>query len=97
MDDKMKNKTNSDRTERVCMITTIDNPFDPFEDFASWYIYDSRKGYNTCGLLALMTHTSDSLIDEVNDYLIEDAIDTIIENDFLHIYKKLTKEVAIED
>ena len=79
------------------MITTIDNPFDPFEDFAKWYIYDSGKGYNTCGLLALMTHTSDSLIDEVNDYLIEDAIDSIIENDFLHIYKKLVKEIAIED
>jgi hypothetical protein len=79
--------------KRVSMLTTFDNPFDPFEDFASWFIYDSEKGYNSCGLLALVAGTSDSFTEEVNDYLIEDAIDSIIKDDFLNIYTKITKEV----
>ena len=82
--------------EKVCMLTTIDNPFDPFEDFANWFVYDSMKGYNSCGLLAIMAGISDSFTEEVNRYLIEEAIDTIIKEDFLHIYKKLVKEVVDE-
>lgn len=85
------------KMKRVCMLTTIDNPFDPFEDFARWFVFDSEKGYNSCGLLAIVCQTSDSFTDEVNDYLIEEAIDSIIENDFLHVYKKLVKEVEDED
>lgn len=88
--------TNESNAKKVSMLTTIDNPFDPFEDFASWFVYDSEKGYNTCGLLALVSGTSDSFIEEVNDDLTEEAIDSIIENDFLHIYKKITKEVIDE-
>lgn len=89
-------RTNESNVKKVSMLTTIDNPFDPFEDFASWFVYDSEKGYNTCGLLALVSGTSDSFIEEVNDDLTEEAIDSIIENDFLHIYKKITKEVIDE-
>ena len=83
-------------SKRVCMLTTIDNPYDPFEDFSKWFVYDSMKGYNSCGLLALMAGTSDSFTEEVNSFLTEEAIDTIIKEDFLHIYKKLVKEVVDE-
>ena len=84
------------RTKKVSMLTTVDNPYDPFEDFASWFVYDSEKGYNSCGLLAIVSGTSPSFIDEVNNDLNEEAIDSIIENDFLNIYKKITKEVVDE-
>ena len=53
-------------TKTVSMLTTFDNPFDPFEDFARWFVYDSEKGYNTCGLLAIASETSDSFIEESN-------------------------------
>ena len=33
------------------MITTIDNPFDPFEQFTSWFMFDVEKGYNCCSRL----------------------------------------------
>ena len=92
--DKIKNEPTLSTSKKVSMISTFDNPYDPFEDFASWYIYDSSKGYNTCGLLALMCGTSNSFTEEVNDALTEEAIDSIIKNDFLHIYKKITKEVV---
>lgn len=84
----------SNRIKKVSMLTTVDNPYDPFEDFARWFVYDSEKGYNTCGLLAIASGTSRSFVDEVNNDLNEEAIDSIIENDFLKIYKKITKEVV---
>lgn len=77
----------------VSMLTTIDNPFDPFEDFASWFVYDSQKGYNSCGLLSIVAQTSDVYSPDENEFLINDAIDSIIKNDFLKVYKKITKEV----
>lgn len=79
--------------QTICMLTTVDNPFDPFEDFASWYIFDSKQGYNSCGLLSIFAETSDAYSDDENRFIIEDAIDSIIETDPLQIYKKITKEV----
>ena len=38
--------------DNKCMLTTFDNPFDPFEQFTSWFLFDVEKGYNTCGRLA---------------------------------------------
>lgn len=83
--------------ETVTMITTIDNPFDPFEDFAKWFVFDSMQGYNTCGLLSIKAQTSDLYSEDENKFIIEDAIDSMIENDLLHIYKKVTKEVEVEE
>ena len=33
-------------------LTTSDNSFDPFEEFSSWFAFDSMKNYNSSGLLA---------------------------------------------
>ena len=32
---------------KVCMLTTVDNPFNPFKDFDSWLMFDNEKGYNS--------------------------------------------------
>ena len=63
---------------KTAMLTTVDNPFDPFDDFDSWFMYDSQKGYNSCGLLARIAHTSDGLSDVENEKEINRAIDEII-------------------
>lgn len=70
-------------------LTTFDNPYDPFKEFDSWLLYDSEKGYNSCGYLGRIARTSDSLTDEENEEEIERAIDEIIKYDFLNIYKKV--------
>lgn len=48
------------------MITTYDNPINPFEDFIGWFKQDMLLGHNTCGLLALYACPDSDLSDEVN-------------------------------
>lgn len=74
-----------------CMLTTFDNPFDPFEDFDSWYQFDTDKGYDSCSYLARIARTSDQLSDADNEKEVERAIDEIIKYDFMNIYKKIKK------
>ena len=72
-------------------ITTLDNPFDPIDDFDDWYRYDTDKGYNTCAYLDRIALTSSALIDEENSAEIERAIDEIIKYDFENKYLKIRK------
>lgn len=74
------------------MITTFDNPFNPFYQFDEWLLFDNMKGYNTCGHLARLIETSDDLTDKEIDGLTSEAIDFMIENDALNIYKKVWKD-----
>ena len=74
------------------MLSTFDNPFNPFDDFDSWFQYDSDKGYNSCSYLARIARTSDQLSDEENSQEIERAIDEIIKYDFMNIYTKIKGE-----
>ena len=82
--------------ETEIMLTTFDNPFDPFDEFISWFLFDVQKGYDTCSLLARIARTSDdfSTIEQKRED--ELAIDKIIDNDFLNIYKKVTRNVENE-
>lgn len=83
-----------------CFLTTVDNPFSPYDQFEDWYRFDTDKGYNSSGLLMRMAYISDQLTDAENAYEIEQAIDQIIANDPLNIYKKLKiniKEDALEE
>lgn len=75
-----------------CMLTTFDNPYDPFDQFDSWYGFDMDKGYCTCSYLARVARTSDQLTEDENDREIERAIDEIIKYDFRNIYKKLKRD-----
>ena len=76
------------------MLTTFDNPFDPFEQFTSWFLFDVEKGYNTCSYLARIAHISDQLSEKEIEDEIERAIDEIIKYDVRNIYKKVSESVA---
>jgi len=74
------------------MLTTVDNPFNPFTQFDDWMNYDREKGYYTCEYLARIAKTSDDLSEEENAEQIDEAIDEIIRLNVLGIYKKVYKE-----
>lgn len=76
---------------RRCALTTIDNPFNPFKEFTSWFLFDVEKGYNSCAYLARIARTSEQLSDVENDIEIERAIDEIIKYDIQNIYKKVVE------
>lgn len=76
-----------------CFLTTVDNPYSPYEQFEDWYRFDTDKGYNSSGLLMRMAYTSDQLTDAENAYEIEQAIDQIVANDPLNIYKKIKLDI----
>ena len=79
------------------MLTTIDNPFNPFEQFTSWFMFDVEKGYNSCSRLARIAKISDDFTQLEIDEEIERAIDRIIELDVLNVYKKVKNENVKED
>lgn len=70
-------------------LTTIDNPFDPFENFDEWFHYDIRNDHYSCALLDRIAQTSDKLTDEENEELIEQAIDEFLALDVTGMYKKV--------
>ena len=78
------------------MLTTIDNPFDPFEQFTSWFLFDVEKGYNTCGYLARIVKLSDDMSQKEQEDEIERAIDEIISINPSGIYIKAFPKVANE-
>lgn len=78
------------------MLTTVDNPYDPFTHFDEWFAYDNLKGYNTCGYLARVAKTSNELSDKLNSLAINDAIDEICKYNWLGIYRKVERD-TVED
>lgn len=78
-------------TSNECMLTTFDNPFNPFEQFDSWFLFDVEKGYNTCSYLARIAQIPEDATQKEVDEEIERAIDEIIRYDFMNIYKKVRR------
>ena len=75
------------------MLTTNDNPFDPFEQFRDWFLFDVEKGYNSSGKLDRIANYKDFMSEEEILKETERAIDEIIKYDFLNIYKKIEKDI----
>ena len=76
-------------------LTTLDNPYDPFEDFTFWFMYDVEKGYNTCGYLDRVSNVTEDMSQKEASKEIERAIDEIIELNPLNIYKKVRRQVEV--
>ena len=79
-------------------LSTVDNPFDPFEQFTSWLLFDNEKGYNSSGLLMRIAKIEDDFTQKEIDEEIERAIDQIVINDFTNTYIKIKKPIkSVED
>lgn len=71
------------------MLTTVDNPFNPFTQWDDWLRFDEAKGYNTNGMLARIAIVGESLSEADQDRAIEDAIDEIVRENVLGLYRKV--------
>lgn len=60
------------------MVTTPDNPYDPFTDFDQWFMYDVGAGYNTSMRLASISQTSELFSDDENNRAINEAINELM-------------------
>lgn len=60
------------------MLSTTDNDFNYFTQFEDWYRFDKDYGYNCLERVASVASTSPYFPDEINDMLIDQAIDDII-------------------
>ena len=78
------------------MLTTIDNPYNPFEQFDLWLLFDKEKGYNTCEYLARIVNLTNDMSEKEIEVATDRAIDDIIVNDPFGIYKKVTNEDIIK-
>jgi hypothetical protein len=74
------------------MLTTFDNPFDPFTQWDEWYAWDMNAGYHTPGLLARIAKTSDELSEADQHLAIQQAIDEIVRENVLGVHKKVKKD-----
>ena len=74
-------------------LTTVDNPFDPFDEFDQWLAFDSSCGYKTSQKLAKAVQTSEELPESFQNSDIEKVIDEIVANDPLMLYRKVSKKL----
>lgn len=75
-----------------CMLTTIDNPFNPFTQYEEWLSFDESKGYYTNGYLARIAAVSDEMPEELYSDEIDAAMDEICQMPLGGIYKKVTPQ-----
>lgn len=71
------------------MLTTTDNPFNPFTEWNEWLAFDTSNGYHTSSYLARIVRSSDELSESDQSLAIEDAMNEIIKENPLGIYKKV--------
>lgn len=86
----------SNETINDCMLTTFDNPYDPFEQFEEWFLFDVEKGYNTCAYMGRLSKITDDMSQKEIDEECDRVMDQIIKYDFMNIYKKVCRDMSKE-
>lgn len=77
--------------QQEAMLSTTDNPYDPFDDWGNWYSFDSRHGYNSPGLLARVVVLSDELSESDQQRSIIEGIDEIVAYNLSGVHVKVER------
>lgn len=77
---------------QVPYLTTIDNPYDPADQFQAWYAKDRALGYDTLGYLARIINTSTALSQPDQELARAEAIDEIVRENVTGTYRKVMKD-----
>ena len=60
------------------MLSTSDNPWNPWTDYEAWLAYDMREGHNTLSLLDRVTYSSSEISEADQVLAVEQGIADII-------------------
>ena len=80
---------NNEEETKEFMLTTIDNPYNPFTQFDEWFQFDVDNNYSTCSKIARLANTKDYMSEAEQIAETERAIDRLIEIDPLDVYIKV--------
>lgn len=78
--------------EQHFMLTTFDNPFNPFVDFSSWYMFDCEKGHNTSSRLARIIDINSEMTQKEIDEERDRAMNFIVKYDEEDLFFMGTEE-----
>ena len=78
--------------EKGFMLTTLDNPFDPFDDFTSWFMFDCEKGHNTASRMARIANIDPEMSQKEVDEEMERVMDFIVKYDLEDKYIKVQEK-----
>lgn len=80
---------NNEEETKEFMLTTIDNPYNPFTQFDEWFQFDVDNNYLTCSKIARLANIKDYMSNAQKDVETEKAIDRLIEIDPFDVYIKV--------
>ena len=79
-------------TKKESMLTTIDNPFDPFTQFQDWYTFDCEKGYYSYNYLDRIVIITNNMNQQQIDQAYEKGMKDIVAFN-PSLYKIVSKDV----
>ena len=77
------------RESPSAMLSTIDNPYDPFTQYDDWFAFDEQAGYHTPGLLARIAVISDESSDADQLASLIAAVDEIVDENISGMHIKV--------
>lgn len=73
------------------MLTTVDNPWNPFTHFDEWREYDESSGWYTLPLLGRVALTSDEMSEADQDFAITEAMKEIVQENVSGVHVLVTE------
>jgi len=77
------------------MLTTIDNPWNPFTHYDEWLAFDEAQGYYTNGLLARVAVSSDELSSFDQELELSRAINEIVKENVSGMHQKVYQDTVV--
>lgn len=73
----------------MAMLTTIDNPYNPYTHWDEWFAFDARHGYHTPSLLARLMFVTEELSEGDLAWSEDQTIDEIVSRNETGMYRKV--------
>ena len=79
------------------MLSTIDNPWNPFKNFDEWLQFDLSHSYNTLAYVARIAKTDSEMEDKTYSDQVNKAIDEILKYNYEQAVRKLIETIGLDN